>query len=136
MSEIQAVKTPGAPAALGPYSQAVRVGGWIFCSGQIGLDPADGSLVAGGVTAEVERIFDNVEAILAAAGSSLRDIVRTTLYLTDLADFAAANAVYASRLREPFPARATIQVSALPKGAKAEIEVTAVAPRTGPGAAA
>jgi 2-iminobutanoate/2-iminopropanoate deaminase len=124
----RAVKTEGAPAAIGPYSQGIREDGLglVFCSGQIGLDPASGTLVDGGVTAEMEQIFRNVEAVLRAAGSSLADIVRTTLYLTDLADFAAANEVYAARLREPFPARATVQVVALPKGAKAEMEVTAV----------
>jgi len=121
-----AIQTAGAPQAIGPYSQATRSGQWLFCSGQIGLDPSSGSLVAGGITAETERVLANLAAVLQAAGGSLADVLRTTIYLTDLADFAQVNEIYARHFAAPFPARATVGVAALPRGAKIEIDAIAV----------
>ncbi len=120
-----AVATPDAPAAIGPYSQAVQSGGLVFCSGQIGLDPASGQLVGGGTVAEAERVLQNLAAVLAAAGLGFEHVVRTTVYLVDLADFAAVNDVYARFVRAPFPARATVGVAALPRGARVEIDAIA-----------
>jgi 2-iminobutanoate/2-iminopropanoate deaminase len=122
----EAIATERAPAAIGPYSQAVRRGEWLFLSGQIGLDPATGDLVAGGVAAEVTRVLENLRGVLAAAGSSLDDIVRTTIYLVDLADFGRVNEVYATFFHAPFPARATVGVAALPRGAHVEIDAIAM----------
>ncbi|MCB1125070.1 MAG: RidA family protein [Verrucomicrobiae bacterium] len=121
------VQTPEAPAAVGPYSQAVKAGGFVFCAGQIPLDPVTGELVAGDVTAQTERVLQNVKAVLAAAGSNLEQVVKTTVFLQDLGDFAAMNAVYARFFPNHPPARSTIQVAGLPKGARVEIEVTALA---------
>jgi 2-iminobutanoate/2-iminopropanoate deaminase len=121
----KAVATPHAPQAIGPYAQAVRADRWVFCSGQIGLDPSTGQLVSGGVAAETERVLANLEAVLEAAGGSLADVVRTTIYLVDLSNFAAVNEVYGARFRQPFPARATVGVSALPRGAHVEIDAIA-----------
>ena len=121
----QAIKTERAPAAIGPYSQAVRSGELVFLSGQIPLDPATGELVSGGIEAETRRVLDNLRAVLAAAGCSFQDVVKTTIYLTDLADFAAVNAVYGSYFSGDPPARATLQVTALPKGARVEIDAIA-----------
>jgi 2-iminobutanoate/2-iminopropanoate deaminase len=122
------VTTGDAPAAIGPYSQAVVAGGLVFCSGQIPLDPATGAMVAGDVRAQTARVLDNLEAVLTAAGSSLARAVKTTIFLVDLADFAAVNEVYGERFPEgAAPARATVQVAALPRGAKVEIEVIALA---------
>lgn len=121
------IQTSEAPAAVGPYSQAVKAGGFVFCAGQIPLDPATGELVSGDVTAQTERVLENVKAVLAAAGSSLEQVVKTTVFLQDLADFAAMNAVYARCFPENPPARSTIQVAGLPKGALVEIEVVAEA---------
>lgn len=120
--------TPDAPAAIGPYSQAVETGGMVFCSGQIGLDPASGQLVGGGTVAEAERVLQNLAAVLAAAGLGFEHVVRTTIYLVDLAEFAAVNEVYARFVRPPYPARATVGVAALPRGARVEID--AIARRT------
>jgi 2-iminobutanoate/2-iminopropanoate deaminase len=120
------ITTTAAPAAIGPYSQAVRAGQWLFCSGQIGLDPATGELVAGGVVAEATRVLENLRAVLTAAGGSLDSIVRTTIYLVDLADFTRVNEVYARCFTPPFPARATVGVAALPRGARIEIDAIAV----------
>jgi len=125
----RAVATDQAPKAIGPYSQAVRAGRWLFCSGQIGLDPASGELVGGGVTAETARVLENLSAVLQAAGASLADVVRTTIYLTDLGDFAPVNEVYARYFSAPFPARATIGVAALPRGAAVEIDAIAMVRR-------
>jgi len=125
----RAVATDQAPKAIGPYSQAVRAGRWLFCSGQIGLDPASGELVGGGVTAETARVLENLSAVLQAAGASLADVVRTTIYLTDLGDFAPVNEVYARYFSAPFPARATIGVAALPRGAAVEIDAIAMVGR-------
>jgi 2-iminobutanoate/2-iminopropanoate deaminase len=119
------LKTDGAPQAIGPYSQAVHVDGWLFLSGQIGLDPASGELVPGGVEAETERVLENLRVVLAAAGAGMDDVAKTTIYLVDLADFGSVNEVYARFFREPFPARATVGVAALPRGARVEIEAVA-----------
>jgi 2-iminobutanoate/2-iminopropanoate deaminase len=127
-----AVSTPAAPKAIGPYSQAILVeqGGarTLYCSGQIPLDPATGELVAGDVVAQSERVLANLEAVLAAAGLALADVVKTTVFLADLGDFARMNEVYARRFGATAPARSTVQVAALPRGARVEIEAVAVAP--------
>ena len=114
-----------APKAIGPYSQAVRAGDLLFASGQIGLDPATGELVPGGVEAEARRVLDNLAAVLEAGGASLGQVVRTTIFLTDLADFAVVNRVYGERFDAEPPARATVQVAALPRGACVEIDCIA-----------
>lgn len=124
----EAVVAADAPAAVGPYSQAVRAGDLLVCSGQIPLDPATGAIVAGGFRAEAERVLANLEAVLRAAGMGMNDVVRTTVYLTDLGDFPVLNEVYATRFRDPFPARVTVGVSALPKGARVEMDAIAVKP--------
>jgi len=118
------IATETAPAAIGPYSQAVAVDGFLFCSGQLGLDPASGDLVEG-IDAQAERALVNLEAVLGAAGMTTADVVKTTIFLSDLANFAAVNAIYASHFPSPAPARSTVQVAALPKGALIEIEVVA-----------
>lgn len=114
-----------APKAVGPYSQAIAVGNLLFCAGQIPLDPATGDLIAGDVTAQTKRVCENIKAVLAANSMTFDHVVKTTVFLTDLANFAAMNSVYAEYFTEPYPARSTIQVSALPKGSSVEIEVTA-----------
>lgn len=121
----EAISTDAAPRAIGPYSQAVRSGPWLFCSGQIGLDPATGELVVGGVVAETERVLENLRAVLEAAGVSLDSVVRTTIYLVDLVDFGRVNEVYARFFRAPFPARATVGVASLPRSARIEIDAIA-----------
>jgi 2-iminobutanoate/2-iminopropanoate deaminase len=121
----QAVSSTGAPAALGPYSQAIAVDGFVFCSGQIGLDPTTGDLVAGGVEAQAERALRNLTAVLDAAGLTMADVVKTTIFLADIGDFAAVNGVYARHMPDPPPARSTFAVGALPKGAVVEIEAIA-----------
>lgn len=121
----EAVKAAGAPAAIGPYSQAVRAGGLLFCSGQIPLDPATGKLVEGGIEIQTERVLSNLEAVLAAGGATLRSVVKTTVYLVDLGEFPAMNAVYGKFFPEDPPARATVQVVRLPAGARVEIEAVA-----------
>ncbi|MEI7742473.1 MAG: RidA family protein [Chloroflexota bacterium] len=123
-----AVATTDAPAAIGPYSQAVAMDCLLFCSGQLGLDPASGAIVEGGVEAQAERSLTNLSAVLAAAGSSFADVVKTTIFLVDMGDFAAVNAVYARFMPEPPPARSTVAVAALPKGGLVEIEAIAVRP--------
>ena len=116
------VATERAPAAIGPYSQAVRAGGSVYLSGQIPLDPATGELVAGDIAMQARRVFDNLRAVCEAAGASLDDVVRVGIYLMDLRDFAAVNAVMADYFAAPYPARSTIQVSGLPRGARVEID--------------
>ncbi len=116
------VATECAPAAIGPYSQAVRAGGSVYLSGQIPLDPATGELVAGDIAMQARRVFDNLRAVCEAAGASLDDVVRVGIYLMDLGDFAAVNAVMADYFAAPYPARSTIQVSGLPRGARVEID--------------
>lgn len=121
----QAIATNGAPAAIGPYSQAIAIDGLLFCSGQLGLDPASGAIVEGGVEAEAERSLANLAAVLAAAGLTWADVVKTTIFLADIADFAAVNAIYGRFMPDPPPARSTVQVAALPKGGLVEIEAIA-----------
>ncbi|MBF0272738.1 MAG: hypothetical protein HQL98_11830 [Magnetococcales bacterium] len=127
----QVVACGGAPEAIGPYSQAVRVGEWLYLSGQIPLDPATGQMVAGDVVCQMERVMESVGAILAAAGAGFGDVVKTTLYLVDLNDFAAVNGVYARYFQVPFPARATVGVAALPRGARVEMEAVVYRPEGG-----
>jgi 2-iminobutanoate/2-iminopropanoate deaminase len=124
-----AISTPAAPAAIGPYSQAVEQSGVVYCSGQIALDPASGQLVAGGTAAETERVLENLQAVLAAAGLGFAHVVKVTVYLVDLADFATVNDIYGRYVRPPFPARATVGVAALPRGARVEIDAVAVRSR-------
>jgi 2-iminobutanoate/2-iminopropanoate deaminase len=124
------IETDRAPAAIGPYSQAVRAGDLIFTSGQIGLDPKTGELVPGGVEAQTRRVLDNLTAVLEAAGAGWRDVVRTTIFLTDIGDFALVNKLYGERVGVGMlPARSTVQVAKLPKGAAVEIDAIAHAPR-------
>lgn len=119
------VQTQHAPAAMGPYSQAIEAGGWLFCSGQLGLDPGSGRLVEGGIEAETRRVLENVRAILFAAGLGLGDVVTSTIYLIDLGDFEVVNRVYSEHFSAPYPARTTVQVAALPRKARIEIAVAA-----------
>jgi 2-iminobutanoate/2-iminopropanoate deaminase len=122
----RAVSTSAAPGAVGPYSQAIATDDLVFCSGQVGLDPATGELVAGGVEAEAERVIRNLEAVLDAAGCTLADVVKTTCFLADINDFAKFNTVYARFWPDTPPARSTFGVAALPRGAHVEIEAIAV----------
>jgi len=121
-----AIATKDAPSAIGPYSQAVRAGETVFLSGQIPLDPATGLLVEGDITAQTKRVMENLRAVLTAAGCGFADVVRTTIYLVDLGHFGKVNEAYGLCFEAPFPARATVQVSALPKGAQVEIDMVAV----------
>lgn len=125
MADLKTVRTDGAPAAIGPYSQAIVSGGFVFTAGQIALDPATGELVGGGAAAETERVLENLSAVLAAAGTSLRSVVKTTVYLADLDDYAAVNEVYGRYFAEPHPARSAVQVARLPRGARVEIDAIA-----------
>lgn len=125
MSDLTPVHTDHAPAAIGPYSQAIVTDGWVFCSGQIPLDPGTGELLTDDVTAQTELVLDNLEAVLTEAGSSLGRVVKTTVFLSDMNDFAAMNAVYAARFGDHRPARAAVQAAALPKGCDVEIECVA-----------
>ena len=120
------IATSEAPKAVGPYSQAVAVGNFLFCAGQIPLDPAPGELVAGDVTGQTDRVLQNVEAVLRANDMTFANVVKSTVFMVDLANFSLMNAVYSKYFSEPFPARSTIQVAGLPKGAQVEIEVIAV----------
>jgi len=122
----QIIATTEAPAAIGPYSQAVRAGDTVYFSGQIPLDPATGNVVEGDITAQTRRVFDNLVAVAKAAGGSLAQFVRVGIYVTDLANFAAVNAVMAEYFQAPYPARATIEVSALPKGVQVEVDAIMV----------
>jgi 2-iminobutanoate/2-iminopropanoate deaminase len=122
----RAVSTSAAPGAVGPYSQAITTDDLVFCSGQVGLDPATGELVDGGVEAQTERVIRNLEAVLDAAGCTLAEVVKTTCFLADINDFATFNAVYAPFWPDPPPARSTFGVAALPRGARVEIEAIAV----------
>jgi 2-iminobutanoate/2-iminopropanoate deaminase len=124
MSTRQAVSTGSAPAAIGPYSQAIAIDGFVFCSGQLGLDPSTGELVEG-VAAQADRALRNLSAVLDAAGLTMADVVKTTIFLADMADFGTVNEVYARFLPDPPPARSTVAVAALPKGGRVEIEATA-----------
>ena len=125
------ISTNEAPAAVGPYSQAVRAGGMVFCAGQIPLDPQSGQIVAGDISAQTRRVMDNITAVLKADGLTFDNIVKTTIFLVDLNDFQTVNEIYGSYFKQAPPARSTIQVSALPKGARVEIEVIALANGSG-----
>ncbi|MCE1226755.1 MAG: RidA family protein [Geobacteraceae bacterium] len=122
---MKSIATDKAPAAIGPYSQAVVAGGLLFCSGQIPLDPVSGELVVGTVEQETERVMENLRGVLEAAGTNFDHLVKTTIYLTDMADFAAVNQVYGQYFSTIKPARATVAVAALPRGARVEIEAVA-----------
>jgi len=121
------ISTSEAPAAIGPYSQAVRSGRFLFCSGQIPLDPKSGQIISGDIAAQTRRVLDNIAAVLRAEGLTFDNAVKTTIFLTDLGDFQTVNEIYGSYFKQDPPARSTVQVSALPKGAKVEIEVIAAA---------
>lgn len=121
------ITTDAAPLAIGPYSQAVRAGGFVFCSGQIALDPATGEMSGGDTREQAEQVMRNIAGVLAAAGLSFTHVVKSTIFLVDLGDFAAVNEVYGKRFATEPPARSTVEVKALPRGARVEIEVIAVA---------
>jgi len=120
------ISTNQAPAAIGPYSQAVKVGEMLFTSGQLGIDPVTGNFVPGGVKEQTGQIFKNIQAVLSEAGFSLNQVVKTTVFLVDMADFAEMNAVYSAHFNEPYPARSAVAVKTLPKNGLVEIEVIAV----------
>ena len=126
MTERRIVKTEGAPGAIGPYSQAVVAGGFVYASGQIPIDPATGQFVEGGVREQTEQVLRNLSKVLEAAGSSLSRVVKTTVFLADMNDFAAMNEVYGRFVVDPPPARATVQVARLPRDVRVEIDVIAV----------
>lgn len=119
------ISTPLAPAAIGPYSQAISAGTLLFCSGQLGIVPASGQLAPGGIEAETRQAIQNLTAVLQAAGTSLQDVIKTTVFMTDLSEFARMNEVYATFFVSQPPARSTVQVAALPRGARVEIEAVA-----------
>jgi 2-iminobutanoate/2-iminopropanoate deaminase len=119
------ISTPQAPAAIGPYSQAISAGGLLFCSGQLGLDPATGDFAGPDVETQAERAMTNLRNVLGAAGCTFDDVLKTTVFLADMADFAAVNAVYGRFVSDPPPARSTVQAAALPKGGRVEIEAIA-----------
>jgi len=119
------ISTKEAPAAIGPYSQAVRSGGFLFCSGQIPLDPKSGEIVPGDIAAQTRRALDNIAAVLRAEGLAFDDVVKTTIFLTNLSDFQLVNEIYGSYFKQNAPARSTVEVSALPRGVNVEIEVIA-----------
>ena len=125
----RAISTAAAPTAVGPYSQAIAIEDLVFCSGQVGLDPATGALVDGGLEAQAERALKNLASVLDAAGCTWADVVKTTCFLTDIDDFAAFNAIYARYMPDPPPARSTFAVAALPKAASIEIEAIAIRSR-------
>lgn len=125
MSELHTVHTDNAPAAIGPYSQAVAVDGWLFASGQIPLDPATGELVTGSVADQTDQVFKNLVAVLTTGGAGLSSVVKTTVYLVDMGTFTEMNEVYARHFGDHRPARATVEVAALPKGVDVEIDVIA-----------
>ncbi len=122
---LEFVSTPGAPKAIGPYSQAVRANGFLFTAGQVALDPDKGELVAGGIAEQTARALENLRAVLAAARSDFSQVVKTTVFLVDMGDFTAMNEVYARAFGNHRPARSTVAVAALPRGARVEIEVIA-----------
>ena len=125
----RAISSDRAPKAVGPYSQAVAFGDLLFCAGQIPLDPDSGEIAGDDVTPQTERVIENIKAVLAVNSMTLSDVVKTTVFLTTMSDFAAMNEVYARHFAQPFPARSTVAVLALPRGAKVEIEVTAARSR-------
>lgn len=121
----QVIHTDSAPAAIGPYSQAIQIGGLLFVSGQVPIDPSTGAIVEGDIKAQAQQSLNNLKAILNAAGTNMGAVVKTTVFLADMNDFAAMNEVYAQFFQEPFPARSAVQVARLPKDAKVEIEAIA-----------
>ena len=123
--KLQPIATENAPAAIGPYSQAVRFGNMLFCSGQIPLDPLTGEVVTGDISAQTGRVMANIAAVLKAAGAGFADVIKTTVFLVDMDDFAAMNGVYASYFENHRPARSTVAVKSLPRGVRVEIEVIA-----------
>ena len=133
MTERRAVSTPNAPAAIGPYSQAMVAGGFAFTSGQIALDPESGEMVGTDAGSQAAQVLDNLEAVLRAAGSSLANAVKVNIYLADMNDFIAVNEVYGARMSSPAPARATVEVARLPKDALIEIDMVAVVSDAEPG---
>ncbi len=125
----EVIIAPEAPAAIGPYSVAIRAGQFVYTAGQIGIDPAIGAIVSGGVEAETRQALTNLKHVLEAGGSSLKNVVKTTVFLRDMEDFGRMNAVYAEFFTEDYPARSAVQVAALPKGAAVEIEAVALVSR-------
>jgi 2-iminobutanoate/2-iminopropanoate deaminase len=123
---LEKIFTPNAPAPIGPYNQAVRSGDFVFCSGQIPLDPVSGEIVPGDVAAQTRQVMKNVEAVLTAADATFASVVKTTIFLIDMNDFAAVNAVYGEYFHDTPPARSTVAVAGLPRGSRVEIEVTAL----------
>lgn len=123
---MKVISTTNAPAAIGPYSQAIEANGMLFCSGQIPIDPATGALVEGGIEEQTRQVFNNISQVLAAAGTDLAHVVKTTVFLSDMANFAAMNGIYAEFFAQPFPARSAVAVKELPKGSLVEIEVLVV----------
>ncbi len=121
-----AITTADAPKAIGPYSQAVRAGQMVFLSGQVPMDPATGNVIDGDIAAQTRRVFENLGAVLKAAGLSFANVARTTVFLADMNDFAVMNQVYATYFSEPYPARSTVQVARLPRDARVEIDVIAI----------
>jgi 2-iminobutanoate/2-iminopropanoate deaminase len=126
MTDKHVISTTNAPAAIGPYSQAIQIGNTTYCSGQIGLEPATGNLVAGGFEAQVKQAFSNLNGVVEAAGGNLNQCVKLTLFLTDLSKFATVNELMAQYFAQPYPARSTIGVASLPKGAEFEVEAIMV----------
>jgi 2-iminobutanoate/2-iminopropanoate deaminase len=125
VTQLQVVRTDGAPAAIGPYSQAIVADGWVFCSGQIALDPSSGEVTGKSAAEQTERVMKNLAAVLQAAGASLATVVKTSVFLADMSDFQAMNEVYGRHFGDHRPARATVQAAGLPKGVKVEIECVA-----------
>jgi 2-iminobutanoate/2-iminopropanoate deaminase len=128
MHHLEAIHTNGAPEAIGPYSQGCVSGGFLYSAGQIGLDPATGELVGPGLREQAYRVFENLAAVLAAAGAGFGDVVKVTVYVADMADFAELNSIYAEHFSRPYPARSTVEAGALPAGARVEIDVVARLP--------
>lgn len=126
MSKLKNISTPNAPKAIGPYSQAIEVNGFLFCSGQIPLDPNTGNLVEGDIKIQTERVLQNIEGLLKARNLDFSHVIKSTVFLKKMSDFAVFNEVYAKYFKEPYPARSTVEVSGLPKGAQIEIEVIAL----------
>ena len=125
MAEKIQISTPKAPGAIGPYSQGIKIGGWIYSAGQISLVPETGELITGDVKDHARQVLNNIKGILESSGAGFENVIKTTIYLANLNDFAAVNEVYGEYFRKPYPARSTVQVAALPKGAPVEIEVVA-----------
>lgn len=125
---MEQVATAAAPAALGPYSQAIKAGGFLFASGQVPINPASGDLAGADVDSQARQVFANLQQVLAAAGCGFADVVKTTVFLTDLANFATVNAIYAEYFLQPYPARSCVQIAALPKGSLLEVELIAKIP--------